>query len=358
MRALLPAVLLCILFLSAGCAGKATPAPAAADRTGSCAGCHSVVTGAFSSSAHGRAGLSCADCHTGVDEHLRDRQSRPATDWRGETCASCHEKEYREWQASPHNQIPLEQLPRDPRIGECMKCHQARGFASVISSGGDFKESWGPPPQSEPEPVTCAACHSPHNSTRLSLLRLPQAELCATCHGGKWQNLVLSGSGGQHYAGVDWLAFGGHPHNSGNRCVSCHMARTSGAVVTGGHTFMMRAAREGDFNTAPCVSCHGKAADYNINGRQQEVEILLGELRLLLEQHNNGRLPGFQPGACNRCHRGGMQPFDHDPDLILGKAYENYLLVERDKSLGVHNPPYVLQLLQSSLESVRNEYRR
>ncbi len=189
-------------------------------------------------------------------------------------------------------------------------------------------------------------------------MRLPQGDICSTCHGGKWQNLLLSGSGGQHYAGFDWSSFSSHPHNTGNRCVSCHMARTAGAVSAGGHTFRMRVSKGENPNTAPCVSCHGESDGYNINGMQQNVEALLGELRLLLEQHNNGRLPGFQPGACNQCHRGGMKPFDNDPDLILGKAYENYLLVERDKSLGVHNPPYVLQLLQSTIESVRKEYRR
>jgi predicted CXXCH cytochrome family protein len=355
---LLPVVLFCLIFLAAGCSGTKESPEAASDSPGACSACHAGAAAVFSASAHGQNGLSCADCHTGADEHLRDRQSRPATDWRGETCASCHEKEYREWQASPHNQIPLEQLPRDPRIGECMKCHQASGFAAVIASGRNFKETWGPPPQSEPEPVTCAACHSPHNGTHSYLLRLLRAELCATCHGGKWQNQVLSGSGGHHYAGIDWPVFGGHPHNSGNRCVACHMARTPGAISSGGHTFRMRAGSGESPNTAPCLSCHGETADYNISGRQQEVETLLGELRLLLEQHNNGRLPGFQPGACNQCHRGGMQPFDHDPDLILGKAYENYLLVERDKSLGVHNPPYVLQLLRSTITSVREEYRR
>lgn len=353
MRLLLSVVLFCSFFLPAGCADKVTTPPA-----GNCANCHSRVTTAFSASVHGRVGLACADCHAGADEHLRDKQNLPATDWRGETCARCHETEYMEWQTSPHSQIPLEQLPRDPRIGECMKCHQARGFAAVIASGSNFKETWGPLPQSEPEPVTCAACHSPHNGAHSYLLRLPQGDICSTCHGGKWQNLLLSGSGGQHYAGFDWSSFSSHPHNTGNRCVSCHMARTAGAVSAGGHTFRMRVSKGENPNTAPCVSCHGESDGYNINGMQQNVEALLGELRLLLEQHNNGRLPGFQPGACNQCHRGGMKPFDNDPDLILGKAYENYLLVERDKSLGVHNPPYVLQLLQSTIESVRKEYRR
>ncbi|MBS4007477.1 MAG: hypothetical protein KGZ45_03505 [Clostridium sp.] len=352
-------VALCsLLFLTAGCGGgQATPEDAL-NEGGPCVACHAGATAVFNTSAHGRNGLSCADCHAGVDEHLRDRQHRPDTDWRGKNCASCHEKEYSEWQASPHKQIPLEQFPNDPRIGECMKCHQASGFAAVVASGGNFRETWGPPPQSEPEAVTCVACHSPHGKTEERLLRLPKAELCATCHGSKWQNLVLSGSGGHRYSGVDWHSFGEHPHNSGNRCVTCHMARTAGAVSLGGHTFRMRAGSGENQNTAACQSCHGETASYEIFGRQKEVTALLDELRLLLEQHNNGRLPGFQPGACNQCHRGGMQPFEHDPEQILGKAFENYLLVERDKSLGIHNPPYVLQLLRSAIRSVREEYRR
>jgi len=255
LRSLLPALLFSVLFVSAGCGRQATPAPAT-DAAGTCADCHSSTAAAFSASAHGRAGLSCSGCHAGVDEHLKDRKSRPATDWRGESCAACHEKEYKEWQASPHNEIPLELLPRDPRIGECMKCHQARGFAAVIASGRDFKETWAPPPQSEPEPVTCAACHSQHSGTHSSLLRLPGPELCATCHGGKWQNLVLTGSGGHLYAGFDWS--GEHPHNSGNRCITCHVGRTPGTLQAGGHTFRMRASEGERPNTGLCVSCHGE----------------------------------------------------------------------------------------------------
>jgi predicted CXXCH cytochrome family protein len=238
-----------------------------------------------------------------------------------------------------------------------MKCHQARGFAAVLASGQDFKKAWGPPPQSEPEPVTCAACHNPHGEGG-QLLRLPRAELCATCHGGKWQNLVLEGSGGYHYATAGWYTFSAHPHNGGDRCVTCHMASTAGAKGTGGHTFRMRVPAGGEPNTAGCAACHGQLDGYDTGGVQAAVRDLLGQLRLELELRNGGKLPGFQPGACNQCHRGGTLPFDHDPDLVLEKAYENYKLVDRDKSLGVHNPPYVLRLLQESINSVRQDYRQ
>jgi hypothetical protein len=125
-----------------------------------------------------------------------------------------------------------------------------------------------------------------------------------------------------------------------------------------GHTFSLRPTADGRQNTTACAACHNSADSYNINGRQEEVREALNDLRTALEERNNGQLPGNQPGTCNQCHRGGTLPFDHDPDQILENAYENYKLVERDKSLGVHNPGYALQLLRDALESVLGQYKR
>jgi len=345
-----------VLLAAAGCTARYSDSAASGEDT--CVSCHGETARFVSASVHGTEGLGCSHCHSEAAAHLKDRRVSPGVDYSGATCAVCHGTEYHEWTSSPHAVIPLNLLPNDTRIMECLKCHQAGGFAAVLASGGNFKNAKAPPPTREPEPVTCVACHTPHGGTDYKLLRLPKEELCAACHGGKWQNLVLNGTGGHQYPGRDYTVFSAHPHNSVGHCATCHMARTPGADGVGGHTFSMRAKDGGQQNTGACAACHGETEDYNISGRQHEVDALLIQLRTVLEERNNGSLPGFQPGACNQCHRGGTLPFDDDPELILEEAYENYKLVDRDKSRGVHNPGYALQLLRDSLESVKKEYSR
>ncbi|MBS4030832.1 MAG: cytochrome c3 family protein [Clostridiales bacterium] len=352
------AILILLILPIAGCATQNQPAPNVnnniAKGDANCASCHNDLIARYEATAHGTSGLTCSDCHSGIDAHIKNVSNLPSVDYRADTCAACHQDQHAQWTMSPHAQIPLDLFPKDPRIMECMKCHQASGFAAVLNSGDNFKQAWAPPPTSEPEAVTCTACHSPHQSAQSQLLRLPKGELCSQCHGGKWQNLVMTGTGGYHYN--DYSALTNHPHNSGDRCVTCHMDQTPGVPNLGGHTFSMRAPDGSALNTAACVSCHGETDNYDIAGRQQEAQSLLTELQGALEERNNGSLPGNEPGTCNQCHRGGTLPFDNDPDLILENAYENYKLFDRDKSLGVHNSPFVLQLLRDTLEDIKNNY--
>lgn len=378
-RVILFLAIISAALLAAGCGTDGGPAaapgttPVAVNGSESCASCHGQVSLQLAASLHGQAGVTCADCHSNLDAHQKRAQTLPTTDVRGETCASCHADIHAEWASSPHALIPLDLLPNDARIMQCMKCHQGSGFAAVIESGNDFKSSWGPPPATEPEAVTCIACHSPHKPRDSQLLRLPKGELCATCHGGKWQNQVLTATpadpytpprshGGfvqgtaaaptHPYRDSDYTAFANHPHNGGDRCVTCHMARTPGVDTLGGHTFSMRSDNGGLQNTGACAACHGPVDSYDIGGRQTEVRQALTALRQALERRNNGALPGNQPGTCNECHKGGSLPFDDDPDLILGNAYEAYKQIDRDKSLGVHNAPFALEVLRESLDAV------
>jgi predicted CXXCH cytochrome family protein len=318
-----------------------------------CASCHRQVVTRFDASPHGQAGLTCVSCHENLEAHLQLSRNLPSIDVYGDTCAACHTEEHSQWLASPHAQIPLDLFPKDPRIMECMKCHQGSGFAQVIESGANFITSWGPMPTRDPEAVTCIACHSLHNPRDTQMLRLPKGELCSTCHGSKWQNLILTGTGGHPYQ--NYSAFQSHPHNDGERCAACHMAQTPGIDDLGGHTFSMRTTKDGKQNIAACSACHENVTDYNINNLQSEVAEALNDLRSALEARNNGELPGNEPGTCNQCHRGGTLPFEDDPKLILGNAYENYKLVDQDKSLGVHNPNFALQILRDALESAKSQ---
>ena len=365
-----------MIFYASGCAHNNTSPGPLASAGGNCASCHNDAVTRYEATPHGLANLSCSDCHSGLEAHLKSQQNIPTIDMHGNSCASCHSVEHTQWAASPHAKIPLDLFPNDPRIMQCLKCHQSSGFAAVIASGEDFKSSWAPPPTSEPEPVTCVACHSPHQARHPQMLRIPKGELCVTCHGGKWQNQVLTatptdpytppadhkfGQGTTTTAPVqphkDYTAFANHPHNGSDRCVTCHMAQTPGLDSLGGHTFSMRAKDGAPQNIAACADCHQNVESYDINGKQTEVREELTRLESALKQRHNGTLPGNQPGACNQCHKGGSLPFDNDPHLILSNAYEIYKQIDRDKSLGVHNAPFALQVLRDALESINKKYK-
>ena len=368
-------VFILMIFFASGCTNNnASPDPVVSGG-GNCASCHNDVVTRYETTSHGQADLSCSDCHNGLEAHIKSARNLPTIDMRGNTCASCHTEEHTQWAASPHAKIPLDLFPNDPRIMQCMKCHQSTGFAAVIASGQDFKSSWGPAPEVEPEPVTCVACHSPHQARDTQMLRLPKGELCATCHGGKWQNQLLTATPttpyvppGEHKFGQSYtppaqpnpdkyVAFANHPHNGSDRCVTCHMAQTPGIDSLGGHTFSMRAKDGALQNIAACVACHDNVESYDINGKQTEVKEELSRLESALKQRNNGALPGNQPGTCNQCHKGGSLPFDNDSDFILSNAYETYKQIDRDKSLGVHNAPFALQVLREAIESIETKYK-
>lgn len=59
-------------------------------------------------------------------------------------------------------------------------------------------------------------------------------------------------------------------------CVTCHMADY--ADGTGGHTWWPSASS--------CTACHAGAADFDINGKQTEIQALLDTLRDLLLAQN------------------------------------------------------------------------
>ena len=89
-------------------------------------------------------------------------------------------------------------------------------------------------------------------------------------------------------------------------------------------------------------------------GVQTEIKELLITLGDMLKGENHDFLPGFQPGKCARCHKGGTVPFLNDFNNVLENAYTNYKLVLNDRSWGIHNPGYVEKLLQDSIDSIES----
>jgi hypothetical protein len=202
-------------------------------------------------------------------------------------------------------------------------------------------------------------------------------------HDGNQSNL-FSGINGYEYSGVTYIRTWEH---SDNACTDCHMNTYNPEDQTGGHTLLV--------NEAECTACHG---DDNITPVQALIDAKRVELAELLlarkvfkkttnsqgvvsysavQTHDfNGKLyPTTQTAgdlfATNVTNNtvspttglvvyGIMLKYAADADYALrigrpwkygelGAAY-NYAYINSELSLGVHNPPYALKLLQASID--------
>jgi hypothetical protein len=234
----------------------------------------------------------------------------------------------------------------------------------------------------EPNPtvIHCFTCHQPHTAGSFELrwnetatllngetFDLGSGNLCVACHHARrnvdtyvgtdgaapvnvnsthWgphysvQGDMLIGSNGYEYAGYTY-EITTHREATDDGCLDCHFKATSNNIV-GGHSFNMRGdARDegGEFsellNVAACEPCHGELDDFNYNGVQDEVTTLAEELATLLE--GAGLLAGGNPVV-------------QFTSADSAGALWNYLLIEDDRSVGVHNAKYARGLLESSIQ--------
>ena len=343
----------------------------------------------------------CDQCHE-ARAFLRslrghDSTSKPGdeldTRRHGVTCAACHD---------PHGA----DCPRQLRLcGEveipgktfdagqgalCIACHSgeaniARGpLLRPYLPGTTRPGGHGQDPDA-PEPDPAAAPHAPQFQV-------------LTGRGGKFLRLPTQATEARVY-----------PHMGvPDACVHCHHDPAARQSLTRGHTFKLLPDPESEPPpacpttaaphlervrrspvTGPCAACHGALpslnaearGDYDGDGRLEgivdEVQGLMVELRRQLKRRIAAldlKDPMNPAGAraasftvldervvaaradCTplRDRRGAPLTFvSRWPEIH--KAAHNYLMVVRDASAGLHNPTYVVRLLQDSIEGLEGE---
>ena len=290
------------------------------------------------------------------------------------TCFNCHSDENTalvaaqlQWEHSVHGSSANTNRSSTP----CNGCHTSEGFKSRIETGTV------PALVENPTAIHCFTCHAPHTNGdfRLRVQTAQQlangfsfdvgsANLCVSCHharenvntyvhtesgttnipNNRWgphhsvQGDMLFGSNGYEYAGY---AYDRTEHRTATEdgCVDCHQKFTRNSKV-GGHTWNMRWTDEDGTiqNTAACVPCHGATTSFDINGVQTETAELVDSLKTIL------------------VGRGWVNPSTGAPvgGLTLTNdeagAIWNYLMIEEDRSGGVHNRAYMQGLLKSAIE--------
>lgn len=334
-----------------------------------------------------RGRIQCESCHGPGSEHNYGAANVMSTTLAAENCAWCHDGGNHvfpsQWRISKHATFE-----NGMTNASCAQCHNGAGFVEYIKSGKQ------PITQNLPKvvQVTCATCHDPHSVQYPHQLRTMDVTLsdgepitqggngtiCMNCHKARenaveytndYLNNLSTHYGPHHGPQADILAaknavtFGQNiessPHleATGDACVTCHMYPGTvddygNVILVGSHTFRM--SEDTTDNVAACAPCHGDIGtkfsdkkafidntfdldgDGVANGLQIEIQGLLNQLKALLPQDANGN----------------VAVTDSSVTLTQAQAAYDYMMVDEDGSLGIHNPRFVYGLLKASIEAL------
>ena len=281
-------------------------------------------------------------------------------------CVTCHnsttmEIVTEEWEESVHGIGSV--VARSTR-NSCAKCHSHEGFVETLHTGMDTTAVG----IAIPTAIQCATCHDFHESLDFENDGIDYAlrttspvalmvdkdvvadvgnsgNLCVNCHqprraapedDGTGNYAITSSHWGPHHGpqGTFMIGYGAYEFGSAYSsstdhtqigCAGCHM---HGDPTN--HTF--------EPQLTACQECHTDATDFNINNVQSDIETLLTTLGDKLKAQ-------------------GM--LDADGHLVTGTyaigragALWNYIAVEEDRSMGVHNPKMIKEMLQASIASL------
>jgi hypothetical protein len=324
-------------------------------------------------------------------------------------CAACHgpEPEYpvmgvrMSYNQSGHNKFGNSWYANG---NGCQACHTHEGFLEYLETGAVEGHV------AYPSQPNCFTCHDAHTTGDFSVriadpVRLENGEifdmgdgnLCANCHKARRDaadyvqptaaNRVSAHFGPHHGPQADMLlganayefpgkryAPSAHTAVLRNGCTECHMAvpegRYSLSPEVGGHSFnILGEVHEDELaNVAGCVNCHegiqqvrgeeifdiAAKADYDNDG---EIEPVQAEVQGLLEYFVNDRGTGvlqtmddpfYGPdGTALSSSSTAMRSVEE-----MAALYNYKFVAIEDRSLGIHNTRYTIQILYDSLEAL------
>lgn len=294
------------------------------------------------------------------------------------TCLACHQgnsmlEKQAQYVLSGHR-IGVFTLEREQWSSSCVRCHTPIGFQQFAELG----EANITGAITNTEYFDCSTCHGIHNEFVASefALRLTapvvavvdkttfdlggNSNLCGNCHQARTAEPNTASPGetfrissthyGPHHGpqantvygmgfaeipgSVAYPAAGSSKHLAQASCVGCHMATFNNGQ--GGHSFAP--------SVKACNDCHGaNLTDFNYGGVQSDVEAKLEELRDMLVEL--GVVEYIEEDEA-------YEPVVGTYPMLQAQAYFNYIGLEEDRSLGVHNPQYVKALLINTIEAL------
>jgi hypothetical protein len=296
------------------------------------------------------------------------------------SCFTCHSDQNtavlaaeKQWENSVH--ASGENINRN--TSSCNYCHTNEGYVAKLTTGT------APSVVENPTAIGCFTCHAPHTNGDLTLRTVAAvtmmdgatydrgtSNICANCHQSRrnvntyvydgvtftsthWgphyngQGDMLNGTNGYEYAGYTYTN-SPHATRTINGCVDCHMY-PSGTYVMGGHTWRME--HDGTENVAACNQdgCHASVDDFNYatadfpDGVQDSLQTLLDALASELVAAGLIDSVTYHPIAGRKVTLADS-----------AGAVWNFLFVEEDKCLGIHNTKYAAALMNSSIDYLRS----
>jgi hypothetical protein len=326
------------------------------------------------------AGVSCMECHgstpaypilgarLGYDEsaHKKNGNSRYAN---GGGCQKCHTNEgFVDFVAK--GTVDSKAFVRYPSQPGCVTCHtyhetgtmELRSPAAVaLVNGSPFAGGKG---------TMCAACHQARAVPAATAVPTAANKISASwgSHHGP-QADILAGSNAFEYVGKNYTS-SVHAFVVSDTCVSCHMsqpeARYGFSPEVGGHSFnIVGAVHENDLaNVSGCVSCHKDIkqvagstyfniladADYDIDGAKEPV--VQGLLDRLSNKSGTGLLQGLPIPFYDKAGNWSTPKADTLRPVSEMAALYNYKMILEDRSLGIHNAKYTIQILYDVIQSI------
>ncbi len=354
----------------------------------------------------------CLDCHGATPKHNL-RSARAGYEHsvhknggnsfyaNGTECVRCHTTEgfinyVTTGKFDPKGYVPAPSQPgcfacHDPHITGDMSLRTKKPV--TMSNGAVFDMGEG---------NLCANCHQTRGKAKELIKEYPAKKLAGYwgAHHGGQSDMVL-GNNAYEYAGKNYYS-SVHGKLVKNSCVDCHMATPKGRFSyspgMAGHSFEIvgEVHHAPKLNAAGCLgNCHAKVkqviaknedtplkgfwwhqtdavfdiqakADFDNDGKseplQSEVE---GLMNLLVNNKGTGYL---QKGDLPLYKKDGTWNWNRSDKIRTVKevaAVYNYKYVAEDRSRGVHNAPYTIQILYDTIQSLdpgfdaskRNVYR-
>jgi len=294
----------------------------------------------------------------------------------------------------------------------CQVCHTNEGFIDYVKTGTVDSDAY----VAYPSQPNCVTCHTMHDTWDFSLRTAKPVKLadgsefdtgsgnlCANCHQARrgvdsqvkaMEASSVSSHWGAHHGpqsdivnGTNAYEFPGKRYSSSlhkdvltDGCVTCHMSlpegRYSSSPEVGGHSFNIAGeVHEAEqVNVSGCIGCHEgigqldgtdmfdyKAkADYDRDGTVEAVQMeVQGLLDALVNKNGTGYLqntnpPMFEADAEATFHDLGKWAGSRSgswSEAEIGALW-NYKLIVEDRSLGVHNATYTIQVLYDTLKAL------
>lgn len=311
--------------------------------------------------------VTCLACHSGTNMDQKKAEfvmsahsvGAIAVDYAGgrASCAPCHSHEqFVEYSAFG---LPIAGDITNPTAWKCSTCHglhktfETKDYAFRVNGPVAALYDKTQKLDVKGNSNLCVVCHQtrrpePNKDIPGATYRISNSHY-GPHHGP--QGNVLAGVGFAEIPGsVAYPTAGSAVHLTQASCVGCHMSKfsseknigsTNPAMVNrGGHSFIP--------SVTACNSCHGGTPinDYNYGGVQSDIHAKLEQLRDKLVE-----LGVVEYVAADAAYepKAGTYPMLHV------QAYFNWIGLEEDRSLGVHNPKYVRALLVNTLEALNKK---